>query len=178
LSQSKFLKGGEERFTLTGKINGGVSGFFIRREVDCEILKERFPFCEKLWTDTAQLVLTNGDGSYFKFDKDFENCYMHNCILGNRFGRIHRIKYILFIAISNKLRTENQYRKWLNESLCIALLQRISILLNQDLQESIESINPLICTQFCTSQREEAYILASQFANLFLTPGVKELTLG
>jgi hypothetical protein len=178
LSQSKFLKGGEERFTLTGKINGGISGFFIRREVDYEILKERFPFCEKLWTDTAQIVLPTGDGSYFKFDKDFENCYMHNCILGNRFGNIHRIKHILFIAISNKLRTEKQYRQWLNESLCIVLLQRIQTLLNQDLQESRESINPLICTQFCTNQREEAYRLASQFANLFLTPGVKELTIG
>lgn len=178
LSQSKLTEGETGRFILQGSINGGISGCFIRRELDYKILKERFPFCDKLWNHTAQFILEGGDGFYFDFQDEFQNCYMNNCILGNRFGNIHRLKHISFISIVNQKKTLKEYHKWFNEILINALLERAKALIRFNFQESLESVNPLVGTRFCANELEESYILAGQFSNIFLFPGLRETTIG
>jgi len=178
LSQDKLIGGGEkERFILEGGINGGVSGIFIRRELDYEVLKKRFPFHQRLWDQPAQFVLQGGDGYYFDFKDTFKHCYMNNCTLGNKFGNIHRIKHMLLMLICGRNLSENEYKNWLNNLLSLSLLQRVQMPLNTNFQETLASLNPLLGIQVASHSREEISFLTSQFSNFFLIPGVAETSI-
>ncbi len=179
LSQDKLISEGEkERFILEGGINGGVSGIFIRRELDYEILRKRFPFHQKLWSETAQFVLQGGNGYYFDFRDTFKHCYLNNCTLGNRFENIHRIKHILFMLIVNKNLDKGEYQSWLDTTLSLSLSNRFQAPLSTSFEETLDSLNSLFGIQVVDSQRKKMSLLTSQFANFFLIPGVAETSIG
>jgi Domain of unknown function (DUF4263) len=179
LAQDRLIGNGEAgRFTLEGGISGGISGIFIRREFDYEIFRQRFPFHRRLWDETAQFVLRGGDGYYFNFKSTFKHCYMNNCTLGNRFGNIHRIKHVNFIAIVSKTLQSYPYQVWLSELLCTSLIRRSQSLLNVNFQDTANNFNDVFGIQVCSSQREKISVLASQFANIFLIPGIAEPSIG
>lgn len=179
LSQDKLIGEGEkERFILEGGINGGVSGIFIRRELDYKMLRERFPFHQKLWNETAQFVLLGGNGYYFDFKDTFKHCYLNNCTLGNRFGNIHRVKHVSFMLIINKKLDRNEYQSYLNTILSSSLISRSQARLSSGFRETLDSLNPLFGIQVVSSRNEEMSLLTSQFANFFLIPGVAETSIG
>jgi len=178
LCQSKLIDGDKQKFAIQSSINGGTNGVFLRSQIDNQILNKRFSFTPKLWNESLQSLLFGSNSYYLGFDKDFQCCYLNNCLLGNRFGNLNRIKRILFLAILDKKSDAKAYHYWLNGILQSSLIQRNQILLEQNFQESLKSINPLLGVQYCHSSTEGVYLLAGKFANLFLVPGEPEKTLG
>ncbi len=145
-------------FHLNGR-NTGFKNLWISREVDSEYLKKRFGFQDKWLT---QLHFEGGRGALLSFGKEFKSCFIDNCIIVNRFEEIYRVKHVLHMIIIKKKQTKQDY---LDE-----LLERLKV--------RLKTTDDLFGVHFCESELDESYVLASQFANIFLLPGLRETTIG
>lgn len=145
-------------FHLNGN-NNGFTNLWVSREIDYEALRKRFGFQDKWLT---RLRFKGGKGALFSFGKEFESCFMNNCFIVNRFCEIYRVKHILHMVIINKKQTKQEYSK--------DFLERS--------QMPWRSTNDLFGVHFCESELDQGYMLAGQFANIFLLPRLRETTIG
>lgn len=143
---------------------------WFSREADLEYLRKRFIIQDENYP-SSKFIFEGGNGAVFSFGDQFESCFMKNCFIVNRFQEIFRVKYILQMAIINKNRTQKDYLNELEEMIIDPL---------NDLLITCNGIsnNLLFGIHYCQDKFAEEYILSSQFANIFLIPGLHETVIG
>jgi hypothetical protein len=102
------------------------------------------------------------NGSLFAFGENFRSCYIDNCIIVNRLEEIYRIKYVLHLTIIGKSFSKCEYLKDIS----------------RNLESPLETSDDLTGIHYIKNESEEDHMLAGQFANLFLVPGLRETTIG
>lgn len=142
----------ENNMVLQGlKFTNGIN----EAEID-----KRFPYVRQ-WTASLRMTGTPV-GNYFKFGPEFGSCYWDNCIMMSRFGAINRIKDILHMTIVSKSFSSRLYRE--------ELAARMN--------EAWTTWNEFLGVYTLSGHLDESFAIASQFANMFLLPNLRETSLG
>lgn len=145
-------------FEMRGRCNG-FSNLIISRDADYEALKKRFGFSERWKT---KLNFRGGRGATLSFSETFKSIFINRCLLVNRYNEIYRVKHILHMRIVSKDHSKEEYLADFRE-----LLNKPWI-----------TTDDLFGVSFLRDYRDESSILAGQFANIFLLPGLPETTIG
>jgi hypothetical protein len=148
----------EPMFNLGGRNNGFIWLLFSR-EADYKALRKRFVFSD-MWK--SRLDRKGGRGSLLNFTPDFTSCFFDYCLLVNRYEEIYRVKHILHIRIVSKSHSKEDY---------------YADLLNA-FKRPWMSTHDVYGVHYIPSKFDESYVLAGQFANIFLLPGLRETTIG
>jgi hypothetical protein len=120
-----------------------------------ETIRDRFPFAHLF---PSVLIRAGGKGGVIDFADTFRSAAFHNCLLVNQYEAAVRVKHVLSMAIIAKGLSKLEYTNWLQ--------QRV---LHGDDIRGIHTV---------PNQAGEDFVLAGQFANLYLLPGLRETTLG
>ncbi|ALA55071.1 DUF4263 domain-containing protein [Shouchella clausii] len=150
---------GKPIVTFTGSCHGIVSGKLARRS-DEKKFEERFGKIDK---QGVRLVIDDkNDGPLISFAEDFLSCYLVDVMLINNQSEVYRVKDILSMMIVS----HNYSKRNLTEELEYLL------------RFPVNYTNELFGIKYCESEDIEKLQLASQFANLFLIPGLRETSIG
>jgi antiviral defense system Shedu protein SduA len=133
----------------------GFRSVCLAQSGDWEEVQKRFPFVQNI---SSRLVRSGGRGGVFAFGESFKSAKIDDCILVNRYLGAVRVKHILHMTIVRKSMLAKQYEQWLRKFLC---------------EETI-----LSGVLTCKSDRAQDYMLAGQFANIFLFNRLRETTIG
>jgi len=141
--------------------NSGFYGMLLSRKVDLEKVKSRFGFDSPIG-DYAHLEFIGGSGSLFSFYKEFETCYLDTCLIINNLGDIYHAKEILHLTIVSKnislekcIQMESNCFKW-----------------------PVAYSSQLRGIHFVADGKTDRNRLSGQFTNLYLTPELRETTIG
>jgi hypothetical protein len=126
-------------------------------DVDRQTVADRFPFVR--FFPTSGLRGNANFTTIFTFGRHFRAAAIHNCLLINKFEAAIRVKHILHVAIVAKSLPRGEYEDWLQGDM-----------LSMGQQE-IKGVHT------CAPGRRTDFILASQFANMYLS-NFKETTIG
>jgi len=138
--------------------NSSLNGLLLSRQVDFDALEKRFKISKKWETK----IMNKSDGEkVISFGPEFKSCAFDNCLLINRHEDVYRIKDIIHMRIIEKNMTKQNYLGELDK---IAKQTELS-----GLVYGIKRID---------NEHEAKYVLAGQFANAFLIPGLRETTIG
>lgn len=134
-----------------GKGCASNSGLAFAHEGNMEAVKKRFPIMEKFKT---VFVRQGGSGSLFEFSDDFDACSFDHCLFVNRKFDFYRCKNVLTMFIVRRdisfATLKGYFEKFLRKNVPVHAL----------LDES------------------EATAVASQFQNFYLSPEIRETTIG
>lgn len=147
-------------FLMNARSNG-LSHLLLSRDIDNEKVKQRFGI-DSLELYPTQLRMTKEGGCLLSFGSDFKSCYLDNCLLINTYQQIYRIKSILHITIVSKTFTITDFLQDMKRELLFPVEN--TLLLNG--------------IYYCPNGIVWGYILAGQFANLFLIPQLREPNMG
>ncbi len=135
--------------------DNGFRSLCLAQQGDWEEVYKRFPFVQNI---PSRIVRSGGRGGVFAFGEDFKSARIDDCILVNRYLGAIRVKHILHMTIVRKSMSSSHYEQWLRRFLY---------------EENIVS-----GVLTCESDRAQDYILAGQFANIFLFNKLRETTIG
>lgn len=158
-SEYNDCKRGKPIFFLNSK-NVGLKRLKMSRLSDFKSLTERFGFIDRL---TSELIMMDEhEGTLMEFGNDFKSCYIEDCLVINKSQEAYRVKDILCMGIVSKNHLKDDY---INE-------------LTQKLIDNPTSTDDLFGIHFCDREIVHNMLLAGQFANMFLVPGIHETTIG
>lgn len=129
-------------------------GLCLSQEIDIKALEYRFPIVKLFKTI---LLKKNGSGSVISVGPNCEFTTFDNCILVNRESLAFRVKHVLHMAIIKKNLTERRHK---------------------EIMEQILLTNQVNGVHSCLVGMEEDYIVAGQLQNLYLSPKLRETTIG
>jgi hypothetical protein len=130
-------------------------GVIFAHEVDFNELLKRFPN----YSRRPNFTRVGGKGSLFKFGEDFEAMSWHDCVLINRCDAAIRIKHFLQLLIVNSNISIKNYNEFL---------------------KGITKDNGVVIPGIwiCDSIQHKAVLTAGQLSNLYLSPKLRETTIG
>ncbi|SDR36997.1 protein of unknown function [Pseudomonas grimontii] len=130
-----------------------ISQMCLSHPITFEATEKRFPH---LALHGTKMIGTNAHGSTLAFGKDFTSCSIDNCTLLNHKENTYRCKSILSALIVKKSIT------------------------NAELEELFNSVtkDKFISGVHTVSDTEQRLMIASQLQNLYLSPGLRETTIG
>lgn len=123
--------------------------------VDNDVLQKRFPFL--VTSDKARIVYGSGIGGVVDIRNRSNFISFQNCTIINRYSSAVRVKHLQQAVVIHRTTIPDQYSNYLR---------------------GFESSRNPYGIQFINSRDEESYRVGSQFANIFLFPGLRETTIG
>lgn len=124
---------------------------------DLQSLGDRFPMV-KLFETGTNIVKPDGTGSVLTIGPNCEVLTLDNCNIVNRESLAFRAKYVLHILIVKRALTERRH--------------------SEIMQKIFNSDNRVKGIHSCIAGTEEDYIVAGQLQNLYLSPRLRETTIG
>lgn len=147
---------GEPLFVM-GTKNVCLSNLVLSQNVEIEQAKKRFPGLELIGTVLMNTCEShNSTGSVFQFNDEFVSCCLDNCMIVNKAELSIRTKHIISAFIFSKDATEED----------------IVEMFNYSVKQYTKGI------QIAVNEWSKKLILASQFQNIYLWPGLHETTIG
>ena len=140
--------------------NSGLKTLKLSSEIDSNAVKERFGFMTDQWK--THLIRKGRNGALFSFSKNFQSCFINNCLVINRLNEIYRVKYILYVEIISKDLSEEEYTNDLAKRL----------------NKPTHSTSELFGVHYITDSAYHDYVISGQFANVFLLPKLRETQIG
>lgn len=122
---------------------------------DLQSLEDRFPMVKQFGT---RIVKADGSGSVLPVGPNCEVLTLDNCNIVNRESLAFRAKYVLHILIVKRTLTERRH--------------------SEIMQKIFNSDNRVKGIHSCLAGTEEDYIVAGQLQNLYLSPKLRETTIG
>lgn len=136
---------------LTGM---NIKNMCLSHASDLQSLEDRFPMVKLFGTN---IIKPEGSGSVLSVGSNCEFTTLDNCILVNRESLAFRVKHILHMGIIKRNLTERRHK---------------------EIMEQILSVNQVKGAHSCLIGTEEDYIVAGQLQNLYLSPKLRETTIG
>ena len=134
----------------------------LSRDIDKSKVKQRFGIDVSKVYQHPNISIPKEGGSLLSFGPVFQSCYLNNCLLVNTHQEIYRIKSILYLTIVSKTMSASNFREDMRSlhlwPVCSPLF--------------------LLGVYYVPYGSAWAYMLAGQFANLFLVPNLREQNLG
>lgn len=157
----------EEKIKMKGKPlvflnaeNNGFKHIKFSRKGDQEALEKRFKFTNRLGTNLVMDV--EGEGPLVEFGTEFKSCYIEDCLFVNKLDEVYRVKDILCMGIISKSHLKKSYIK--------ELLEKLNL--------NPKTTGDLFGVHYCDKKDTYKMVLAGQFSNMFLVPGIRETTIG
>lgn len=157
--EEKIKQKGEPLFLLDSE-GGGIKHLKFSRKGDQEALEKRFRFTNRLGTNLVMDV--EGEGPLVKFGTDFKSCYVEDCLFVNKLDEVYRVKDILCMGIISKSHLKKNY------------IKELQVRLNFN----PKTTDDLFGVHYCDKKDTYKMVLAGQFSNTFLVPGIRETTIG
>ncbi|MFP3951506.1 MAG: hypothetical protein ACLFVP_05145 [Candidatus Bathyarchaeia archaeon] len=142
-------------FNFGGR-NNGLIWILLSRSKDFDKIKQRFKFIDPWGTKFIR------EGPLISFTSKFQSQFLDSCLIVNSYEEIYRVKHILHMWIISKTHSKEDYRDD---------LENLS-------NRSLRTTNNIFGVHYIPERPYEGYVLAGQFANLFLMPGLRETTIG
>ena len=137
-----------------GAAQNGFRWLCMGHDFEINDLKARFPYLE---TYGAKLNRVGGHGSVFGFQDAFRSCFIENSALVNKSENLFRCKNILeMIVVRRNIKSPEL----------------------KELLRSIVNGNDVKGVHTLPDERAEAVTIAGHLQNLYLSPGLRETTIG
>jgi hypothetical protein len=139
---------------LNGKQYINLNGLIFSNNVDKEEINPRLNFID----ESKYAIIMNGYGGSINVPKETDFISISGCIFVNKYSSIIRVKHVNQVLLVRRSTTERNYRSYL-----------------QSLFSKGDHIYGIL---YCEKTKESEYLLAGQFANVYLFPNLRETSIG
>lgn len=134
-----------------------VQNLCIGHQVDIRALCKRFPVVDLFPTRIFQSEEVANPGSAIQFRTGFQSAQIDNCVVINRLGSIFRAKHVLSLTMVSRALSPAKYREFLFDMVA---------------GEAVSAVHTV------PPGKEKDYVVAGQFQNMYLSPKLRETTIG